>query len=152
MTVNSGFEFTQKFYEIFTPDVAQKMWGDKADEILAYLTDKDRELEDHLQQPEAIFSFAGVLTVSESGPWVARLGGKLTEVLVVIKTPGSSSTVVEVFRNGTSIGTVTVASGENIGIASFNTDFQNSKDYMHVGVTTAGTGAEDITVHGRFSK
>lgn len=150
MTINSGWEHKVKLEDVFTPEIASRIFGEDADQILALLTDRDRDHEDHMHQPEAVFSLFGPLTISTSGPWISRLGGKLVEVVCALKTVGSSSTVVTVYKNAVSIGTVTIPSSAFTASAMFATTFQNSVDRLSVGVTTVGTGADSLTVHGRF--
>lgn len=148
---SSGWENRITWGQIFTSDIAKKLFGPEASQIMALLADKDRDQEDHTIQEEAKFSRPGALTVSESGPWVPRVGGTLVEVLCALRTAGSSNTVVTIYKNGASIGTITLGSGTTIAIQrSFNTTFNVDTDIMHAAITTAGTGAAHLTVFGRL--
>jgi hypothetical protein len=95
---------------------------------------------------EQEFSYAGALTVSTSTPWAAATDCRTIEVLALLGTAGSSSTVVEVDVNGSSIGTVTLGSGVTSNSAALSTALIANTDIVTVSVTTAGTGAEDLTV------
>lgn len=151
MAVNSGWESKITWEMVFPRHIAEAVFGEHADYILQMLTDKDRDLEDHTVQPEAIFSWFGPLAVAVSGPWVNRIGGYLVEVTCVLKTAGSGSSVVTVYKNGISIGTVTIPSGATTATQAFQSvPFNVGVDKMSVGITTAGAAADSLTAHGRF--
>lgn len=93
------------------------------------------------------FSQSGPTTVSTSGPDEVRTSGQLEAVIVRLRVAGTTNTVVTIYRNGTSIGTVTLASGVKRNakyLGSFRITAET--DEMTVGVTTAGTGADSVTV------
>lgn len=96
---------------------------------------------------ELRFSQSGAVAVMTSGPDEARMTGQLIAVICRLGTAGTSNTVVTVYRNGTSIGTVTLASGA-LRVAAYlgNYRIAAETDVMTVGITTAGTGAKDLTV------
>lgn len=100
---------------------------------------------------EAIFSHAGTLPTTPSPRWYPRRTARLYTVVVSLAIAGTSNTVVTVYVNGGSQGTITLASGVNKNSAAFNNVLVADTDYLTVTVTTVGTGAKDITVQGRLS-
>lgn len=104
------------------------------------------------QEPlEAVFSHKGTPTTDESGRWYPRRTATLKSVFASLGTAGSSSTVVTVYVNGGSQGTVTLASGDNEASATFDDVLVADTDYLTVAATTVGTGASDLTVQARLS-
>lgn len=99
---------------------------------------------------DIVFSHAGPVATSTSPKAVTR-GGTLTSVIVTLGTAGSSSTVVTVYKNGSSIGTVTLASSATIGRGSMVQSFAPDIDKLHVAITTAGTGAADLVAMARIA-
>lgn len=100
---------------------------------------------------EAVFSHAGTPTSAASPRWYPRRTARLYTVVVSLATAGTSNTVVTVYVNGGSQGTVTLASGVNRASAAFNNVLVADTDWLTVAVTTVGTGAKDITVQARLS-
>jgi hypothetical protein len=98
-----------------------------------------------------VFSHAGALATSTSGPYVPLRKGRLFYVLCVLGTAGSSSTVVSIKKNGSEITTVTLASSDTIEAKNLSTSFAVGADKLTIGITTVGTGAADLTVECRFS-
>lgn len=90
------------------------------------------------------------LPTTLSRKYRVRFGGELYRVYGDLNTAGTSDTVVTIYLNGVSIGTITIASG-----ATSNTE-ANAKfskrvikgDIITVQVTTAGTGAGGLGVEG----
>lgn len=96
---------------------------------------------------ELRFSQSGAVAVTTSGPDEARTTGQLIGVICRLGTAGTANTVVTIYRNGASIGTVTLASEEDRKAAYLgNYRIAAETDVMTVGVTTAGAGAKDLTV------
>lgn len=99
---------------------------------------------------DLIFSYAGTLAAGESPPAKLRYGGFLATLAVALGTAGSTSTTLEVKRNGTVVATVVVPStaadyGAPVGARVF------PEDRITVEITTAGTGAADMTATARFT-
>lgn len=94
---------------------------------------------------EATFSHAGTPTTATSGRWYPRRTARLTDVVVSLGTAGSSSTVVTVYVNGGSQGTITLGSGVNKATGTFD-DVLTTDDYLTVAATTVGTGAANLVV------
>jgi hypothetical protein len=97
------------------------------------------------------FSYAGVLAASTSPPTRVWRGGNLTVLAVSLGTAGSTSTVIAVKRNGTTVGTVTVPSGAVIYNGEVSARFAADSDLLTLQITTAGTGAADMTAAARFT-
>lgn len=98
-----------------------------------------------------VFSLAGSVAVSTSGPDTPAADGTLFKVRCLLGTAGTSSTVVTVYVNGSSVGTVTLTSGQTNVAASFSEALTADSDLVTVGVTTAGSGAKDLTVLARVA-
>ncbi len=64
----------------------------------------------------------------------------------VLSVPGSSTTVVTAYRNGSPIGTLTWTSGAQVASASFGDPFDARTDLLTVDCTAAGTGAAGISL------
>jgi hypothetical protein len=99
---------------------------------------------------DIIFSYAGTLAAAESPPAKLRYGGFLATLSVALGTAGSSSTTLEVKRNGTTVATVVVPSssadyGATVGARV------SPEDRITVEITSAGTGAADMTAAARFT-
>ena len=100
---------------------------------------------------ELRFSLPGAVSVSTSGPDESHIGGQLVGVICRLGTAGTSNTVVTVYRNGASLGTVTLASGETRKVGYLgNIRIAAETDVVTVGVTTAGAGASGLTVKVRL--
>lgn len=100
---------------------------------------------------EAVFSHAGSPTTTESGRWYPRRTVTLTDVLVSLGTAGTSNTVVTVYVNGGSQGTITLGSGIHASMGLFDDVLVADTDYLTVAATTVGTGAADLTVQARLA-
>lgn len=100
---------------------------------------------------EIIFSYAGTLAASTSPPVRVWRGGNLAVVAVTLGTAGSTSTVLDVQRNGTTIGTITVPSSTTIYNGTVSGRFVADSDTLALAITTAGTGAADMTATARFT-
>lgn len=93
------------------------------------------------------FSYAGALAASTSGPWVPQDDVTIAEVRALLGTAGTSNTVVTVYVNGVSVGTVTLGSGVTNNSASFSEPLTANTDVVTVGITTVGSGSPaDLTV------
>lgn len=96
------------------------------------------------------FSLDGVVYVSTSPPYyLADRGGTVYEVVVGLRVAGTSSTTVIVTKNGNTIATVTLASGETFKKVKLTSDFTGNQDRMNVQVTAPGTGATGLDVQVR---
>lgn len=91
------------------------------------------------------FSQATV-ALEESGRWVADKAFRLTQVDVMLQTPGSTATTVTVRKNGVVIVSVTLAAGRYHAIALPTTATFKRQEYMTVATTAVGTGAKNLTV------
>lgn len=103
------------------------------------------------QRHNVPFSYAGTLAVATSTPWVPDEDVSLREVRALLGTAGTSNTVVTVYVNGVSAGTVTLGSGVTNNSASLSAALSADTDVVTVETTTAGTGAADLTVLLRVS-
>jgi hypothetical protein len=100
---------------------------------------------------EIPFSFDGVLSVKESPPIRPRWGGRLTVLAVSFGTAGSTDTVLEVKRNGTTVATVTVPASTEDYNGTVGVRFAAGVDRLTLAVVTAGTGAAGMTADAWFN-
>jgi hypothetical protein len=100
---------------------------------------------------EAVFSHAGTPTTATSARWYPRRTATLSDAIVSLGTAGSSSTVVTVYVNGGSQGTITLGSGVHANSGTFDDVLVADTDYLTVAATTVGTGAADLTVQARLA-
>lgn len=103
---------------------------------------------------EQVFSLGGAIYVSTSGGWYAPYPSVImTSVLTSLRVAGTTATTVRVYRNSISdiIATITLQAGERKVRTSINSQpFQGDQDEVFVGITSAGTDAEGLTVQPRF--
>ena len=99
---------------------------------------------------DIIFSYAGTLTTAESPPAKLRYGGILATLAVGLGTAGSTSTIMQVKLNGTVVATVTVPSSSADYSAAIGARVA-AEDRLTLNITTAGTGAADMTAAARFT-
>lgn len=101
---------------------------------------------------EIIFSYAGTLTATESPPALIPRGGVLAVLAVAFKvgSAGSTDTVIDVLRDGTTVATVTVPASDETFNAEVGVSY-SVEQTISLAVTTAGTGAADMTAEARFT-
>lgn len=144
------FQFPTSIVDIYGDD-AEKIFGENYMIILKNLAEHERALEDRLLHPEISASLAGALVASESTPWYPKRGSHVTEFHALLGTAGSSSTVVVLKKNGTTIATITLGSGVTVGTPQYlDVLWANDSDILTFEVTTAGTAAENLTCIARF--
>jgi hypothetical protein len=100
---------------------------------------------------EIVFSYAGGLTETVSPPVRVRQGGNLAVLAVSFGTAGSTDTIINVLRNGTVAGTVTVPDGVEIYNGEVPVRFAADSDTLSLEITTAGLGTADMTAAARFT-
>lgn len=96
---------------------------------------------------ETIFSFAGAPSVGVQSPIyrIATATRVLSEIVASLGVAGSTSTVVTVYKNGASHTTLTFLASEAYATVAVMTEWTDG-DRMTVAVTTAGTGAESVSI------
>jgi hypothetical protein len=144
------FQHIVHWSDLLTPEQAQKVFGDDWQHKLALLDDRDRQLEDNILRPEITASYPGAITASISPPWQSKRGKTLVEFHVLLNTAGSGNTVIELQKNGTAVSTLTLGSSVTDKRVSLNVPWLNYKDVLNFEITTAGSGAEDLTAIARF--
>lgn len=100
---------------------------------------------------EILFSYAGDLATGTSPPVRVRQGGILGVLAVTLGTAGSTGTDIDVLRNGTIVATVTVPASTEIYDGDVLARFAADSDTLALEITTAGTGAADMTAAARFT-
>jgi hypothetical protein len=99
---------------------------------------------------EITFSFAGAVTAIASPPKSLWKPGTLTTLAATITDPGSTDTVIDVERLGIVVATVTVPAGAGYYDETLSVRF-TANDRLRLLVTTAGTGAAEMTCDARFT-
>jgi len=99
---------------------------------------------------EVMFSYAGALAAGTSPPARLIRPGTLTLLAVTLGTAGSTSTVIDVLRNGAVVATVTVPSSSGAHNGLVSVDYV-ADDTLALEITSAGTGAADMTAEARFT-
>lgn len=122
-------------------------------EVLSWLEQRDRELEDFLAKlgsgmPVIDMGDGAVPTGFSKGWWVneARV---LRRVVGTLSVAGATDTVANVVRDGASVGTITIPSGERVATADVGAAYE-ADQFWQQQVTTAGTGAGGLTFYGEF--
>lgn len=105
----------------------------------------------HTHPGDIPFSYAGDLeSGTESPPIKVRYRGTIHSVAVALGTAGSTSTIIDVEKNGTVVGTVTITGGASDEVAEIGEPV-DPEDRISLVVDTAGTGAADMTAVVRFA-
>ena len=99
---------------------------------------------------EAVFSHPGVVPVSAAPGLLLEDGGHIANMAVLAKAVGSAPSVFEVYRNGVSLGGITLPAADLVArISLAPTQFAPDQDSVWVACTSAG-GHSDVTVQVRF--
>ncbi len=96
------------------------------------------------------FTLAGAVYVSDSPPYEFARNRTLVEVKARLATAGTGSTVIGLKKNGSSIGSITLASGVAMARLKLATTFAGDNDYLTVHVTAAGATAAGLAVYARY--
>jgi hypothetical protein len=98
------------------------------------------------------FSYAGPVAASTSPRWYAPRALTIVNVFGSLGTDGAGTTTVNVKRNGTTVATLSFASGAHTASDTTITTpgMTADTDYLEVEVTAVGTGAEDLDVQVRY--
>lgn len=92
-----------------------------------------------------IFHMPGVVAIGESDSWI--IPGAWTRAVARLTNVGSTSTDIDILQNGTTAGTLTIASGDATGDVNVITYVNDPLvDYIQVSVTAAGTAAEGLVL------
>lgn len=112
----------------------------------------DNPLAGFLGRPEvAVFSYSGELAIGAmSGRFYPTKSVRRIRALASI-TPGTSSTVVTLYKNGVALGTITFTAGDDVEAVEFASTFSPNVDFLTAAITTAGAGAADLVVRAELS-
>lgn len=119
-------------------------------QFVAEAEHRDQALEDWLGKTVGPalppFTLPGGVSTSTSPPWTPWEVVAVSEVRVLLGTAGSSTTTVEVQKDGTAFETVNLSSStDDSGAVETAADLAPG-DLLTVEVTAAGTGAQDLVV------
>lgn len=101
-------------------------------------------------ETELIFSLPGVVLVSTSPKAYLRADSRLVNIVCSLGTTGTSTTTVQIKKNGSTIATVTLTSGVGFSRIRAGETFIADSDAVTVNVSGAGTGAAGLIVQLRF--
>lgn len=100
---------------------------------------------------EIIFSLSGTVIASSSSKAFVRTGGRLVKVVCSLVTAGTTTTTVQIKKNGSTVVTVNLGSGVTLDETIANVEFGKDSDALSITVSAAGSGAAGLTVQTRFS-
>lgn len=87
----------------------------------------------------------------ESELFFLRESAKLVELLLSLRVPGTGETVVEIRRNGDSLGTLAIPAGSNGPVTRpFAVTFGADSDYLTFEIITPSAAARGLTAQARF--
>lgn len=103
-------------------------------------------------RPEIVYSIDEQLDGhGESERFYLRQSAKLVELLLSLRVAGTEETVVEIRRNGDSLGTVTIPAGQNGPVSRpFAVMFGADSDYLTFEVIAPSPAARGLTAQARF--
>lgn len=115
------------------------------------------DLERRLQRPLpgqigyiAKFSLHGALRASTSGCDLHPTGGRLSLVYAILDVVGTTTTVVNLLKNGTTFATIKLTPNNAYNELVVSQSFSARRDEFQVAIVTAGVGAKTLTVFGQF--
>lgn len=111
---------------------------------------RDQDLENHLAELSGPglppFTWSGGLALSTSPPWTPPVTVFVSEVRVLLGTAGSSTSTVEIQKNGTMFEEVDMTSSTTDSGKVETSEFFEPGDLLTCEITAVGTGAADLTV------
>lgn len=82
---------------------------------------------------------------TESGRYTPRARGRLIHIVNELVTPGGSDTEIGVLKGGVALTSYTIPSGESFLAVVINEDFTPGVDSLSFTMTSAGSGAAQLT-------
>lgn len=103
-------------------------------------------------RPEVVYCIDEELVGhGESEPFYLRQSAKLVEVLLALRVAGVDETVVDIRKNGDSLGTVTIPAGyQGPTTRPFGVTFGGDVDYLSFEVISPSPAARGLTAQARF--
>lgn len=143
--ISLPFEFSLRWL-----DLAELMGG-LPDEVVAYLEERDRQLEDFLARlmPDLVFVVPGVLTSGYTTPrYRVRTDYRIDTWIASLDTAGSTESTLWILASGVRTVKIAIpASTTEVEVSTYAL-LEKDTDYLQVEVETAGSGAADLTVQG----
>jgi hypothetical protein len=90
-----------------------------------------------------------VVTGYTKAQWIPT-DKSLLSVTAVLMSPGSTSTLAQIIKNGIAFDTMTIGPGETIASIDVEVDFVGD-DLWSMYITQAGTSSRGLTFYGTFS-
>jgi len=88
------------------------------------------------------------VAVAESGEYELQFDQPLGIWIARLRTAGTTNTVVAIYLEGVSVGTITLGNAEARDVVDLSAVIGLTEEGVAVGVTTAGTGAKGLVVLG----
>lgn len=98
---------------------------------------------------EQIFNLASSLYAHESARWYPPATITVVSYIASLDTAGSTTSTIIVKRNGSTVKTISMTSGEQFEAGELVLAV-NPEDYLQVEITVAGTGAVGLDVQLRY--
>lgn len=103
-------------------------------------------------KPDIVFSYDGALSASESPTYVSRESRRVIEVVARLRVAGSTATEISVHKNGVEALAVTIPADQLAVHTPCNIFLAADQDVLHDEITSAGSGAEALTMIHRFRR
>lgn len=94
---------------------------------------------------EQTFSKAGPQDTTPSGPWPIDVATRILGARFACTTPGSTDSVLTVYLDGVSVGSLTLPAGEVYAEIRFDPTDADTGQFITVALTTVGTGLDTVT-------
>lgn len=103
-------------------------------------------------KPEIVFSYSGPLATATSPPYPFAVASRMFAVVCAVGTPGGTATTVDILKDDDPIGTATIPAGATIATVPISSKWSPDQDILKFEITSAGSGAVDLTVSARFRR
>lgn len=101
-----------------------------------------------LYRPEELFDFPGPIYASESDRYRPSSTTTIADVLMTLLEAGTTDTVVEMLKNGSSVDSFTIPANTRSLLIAVSQTYTNG-DELSFAVETAGNGARGLLVAAR---
>lgn len=122
-------------------------------ELKQRVTNLERRLDNEIRQRLDLGTtwYMHELELTEWGPWRCPDRRRLSSIQAELLVPGSTTTTVHLNLNGTSLGSVSLASGDDFDIEPLSRQLNPDQDILTAETTSLGTGASGLRLTARFA-
>lgn len=136
------------------PELAEA-WPAMPQEVVRWLTDRDRQLEDFLgagggSPPTVLWTVPNALSPGKSHSFRLRDARTLANVEFELGSPGTTTTTVELRKNGVAATTVTIPANSTSYSAVVSVAFVAS-DTFSAAITSPGTNSANFQLQANFT-